>query len=253
MTRADWMLRPILWFTTASTINVLLHEGAHAVTARAFGIQPTLFQYWVNWDSPATAAQRAVIGAAGPFFSLMFGLLCWLAYRRRSQSAAGLPLLDLSAGGISIFFGNLLSTAFVGDFSNAASALSLPTPARYAASLTGALASAAILFWQGRELRQWIPRQAGRRFGVIGITVVPIVIGTALIILINQPVPPELSFASARMSEASIGIFAVLGAATGQQPSTAGRSFRLWWIDGTCAIAALLAVRIAARGIPFAP
>jgi hypothetical protein len=28
MTRADWILRPVLWFVTASTINVVLHEGA---------------------------------------------------------------------------------------------------------------------------------------------------------------------------------------------------------------------------------
>ena len=38
MSRADWILRPIVWFVTASTINVILHEGAHAIAAAAFGL-----------------------------------------------------------------------------------------------------------------------------------------------------------------------------------------------------------------------
>ena len=72
MTRADWIFRPVLWFTTASIINVVLHEWAHALTARALGISPTIFQYWVNWDpQSASLAQVAAIRAAGPAFSLI--------------------------------------------------------------------------------------------------------------------------------------------------------------------------------------
>jgi hypothetical protein len=254
VTRADWIFRPILWFTTASTISVILHEGAHALTTYALGFPATLFQYWVNWESAnASAGQRAAIGAGGPLFSLVVGLVCLLAYKRFSKSAAGLPLLYLSTGGIAIFFGNLMSTAFVGDFSAAAAALDMPMAARYAASLAGALVSAAILFWQGRALQHWIPQRAGRIFGVIGVVAVPVVIGTAFIILINQPVPTGASFVFARATEASFGIFTVVGAATGQRRSTGGRSFRLWWIDGTLAIAAVLVVRIMARGISLTP
>lgn len=140
--------------------------------------------------------------------------------------------------GIAIFLSNLMFTALVND----------------AVRVAGAVAIAAVLFWQGRELRQWIPAQAGRIFGTIGVVILPLVAGTGILILINQPAPPTLSFTSARLSEASLGIFAVIGALTrGGSPSNAGRSFRLWWIDGTVALAAVLAVRIAARGISLTP
>ena len=254
MTRADWILRPILWFVTASTINVVLHEGAYALTTYAFGIPSTLFQYWVNWQSAsASAVQQAAIGAARPVSSLIFGVLCLLAYKQLSKSVVGLPLLYLSTGGIAMFFGNLMSTAFIGDFSAAATTLPLPMASRYAASLLGALAGAAILFWQGRELRRWIPQQSGRIFGVIAVAVLPILIGTAIIILINQPVPTGASFAFARATEASFGIFTVIGAATGPRQPTSGRSFRLWWMDGTIALAAMLVVRLMVRGIALTP
>jgi hypothetical protein len=254
VTRADWIFRPILWFVTASIIHVVLHEGSHALAAYALGFPATLFQYWVNWqDAGASVAQRAAVGAGGPTFSLIAGLACLPGYRRWSRSAAGLPLLYLSTIGIAMFFGNLMSTAFVGDFSSAATTLGLPMPIRYTASLTGAVGGAAVLFWQGRELQRWIPAKAGRVFGVIGVVVLPVVAGTGLIILVNQPMPAGSSFAFARMSEASFGLFTLLGAATGTRATTGGRSFRLWWIDGTFAVAALLVVRLAARGIPLTP
>src|SRR5205823_3461429 len=95
VTRADWILRPILWFTTASTIHVILHEGAHALMAFALNVPNTLYQYWVDWPpAAATLAQEAAIRAWGPTFSLIAGLCFWLAYSKRTpQSAARLPLL----------------------------------------------------------------------------------------------------------------------------------------------------------------
>jgi hypothetical protein len=231
-------------------ISIILREGAHAVLAAALGLRPTLYQYWVDWPpGSATLAQEAVIRAGGPTFSLIVGLCCWLAYRARKQSAAGLPLLYLSAFGVAIFCGNLMSTAFVGDFSGVATWLALPMPARYAISATGAAGTSAIMFWLGRELRQWIPDKAGRAFGVVAVTLVPVVIGTAIVILVNQPVPPALNFTMARISEQVFAIFTIIGAATGPRLATAGRSYRLRWIDGTVLLAAALVVRVMVLGI----
>ena len=249
MTRADWILRPILWFATASTINVVLHEGAHALTAFGLGLQPTLYQYWVHWDPEnVTLAQQAAARAAGPMFSLIVGLCCWLAYRAKKQSAAGLPLLYLSAGGIAMFSGNLMSSAFSGDFSAAATWLELPMTVRYTISAIGAAGIVAVMFWLGRQLREWVPDTAGKAFGLLGVVVAPIVLGTAIVILINQPVPPCPPFLSARLSEAGLGMFTLLGAAK-PGASTDGRSFRLRWIDGAIAIAAVIVVRIMVFGI----
>src|SRR4051812_12959295 len=199
--------------------------------AFALGVPSTLYQYWVNWpDGAATLAQAAAIRAWGPTFSLIGGTSFWLVYRKKSRTAAGLPLLYLSAIGIAMFFGNLMSTAFVGDFSGVAAWLALPMPARYSISAAGAVGTAAVMFWLGRELRQWIPGKAGHVFGVIGVVVVPAVVGTGLIILVNQPVGAAINFTTARISEQAFAVFCVVGAATGVRPSWAGRSYRLRWI-----------------------
>jgi hypothetical protein len=250
VTRADWIFRPVLWFVTASVINVILHEGAHAAMAAALGLHPTLYQYWVNWPpGSATLAQETAIRAMGPAFSLIAGLCFWLAYRTRSRTAAGLPLLYLSTIGVALFFGSLASTAFAGDFSGAATWMALPMLVRYATSALGAAGAAAVLFWQGRELRAWIPDKAGRIFGVISVAVAPVLLGTAIIIVVNQPVPTGWSFVYARLGEAAFGVFTIAGAATGPRVSSVGRSFRLRWIDGTILLSALLVVRFMVFGI----
>ena len=189
----------------------------------------------------------------GPFFSLIAGVAFWLVYRTRSRTAAGLPLLYLAALGVAMFFGDLMSASFVGDFSGVSRYFELSMFVRYVLSAMGAIGAAAVMFWLGRELRSWIPDKPGRAFGVTAVVVLPVVIGTAFIILINQPVPAGLNFTAARIGEQSFQIFTVLGAAIGAKPTAAGRSFRLRWIDGTIFIASVLAVRIMALGVHLTP
>ena len=60
--KIQWVLRMILWFVTSYTIIIIVHERAHAVVAYAFGLNPTLFQFWVNFDfDRATLSQRALV------------------------------------------------------------------------------------------------------------------------------------------------------------------------------------------------
>jgi hypothetical protein len=250
-----WVLRPIFWFATAYTINIILHEGAHAVAAYAFGFRTTLFNFWANPDlTHATASERATISVAGPMFSLWFGFVCWFTYRRVRGSAAGMPFAFLTAFGVSNFFGNLMSASFVGDFSNAAAVLHLPMNARYLASLLGALAVGAILFVTGRELRRWTPQRVGRFAAAAGVVALPALAGTALVVLVNQPMPMPGSFLAARAGEASFWIFAAVGTFIARNRPTAGDAdLRLRWLDGVVAIIVVLAVRLLVQGISLTP
>ena len=45
--KTQWVLRLILWFVTSYTMIIIVHETAHAVVAYAFGLNPTLYQFWV--------------------------------------------------------------------------------------------------------------------------------------------------------------------------------------------------------------
>jgi hypothetical protein len=256
--RADtraWPVRPILWFATAYTINLIFHEAAHAFTAYALGVDSTLFNFWVNLDlTHADVSTRAIIGITGPLFGLAFGFVCWFMYRRFHNSAAGIPLIYLSAFGLTMFFGNLMSASFVGDFSATATLLDLPMSVRYTASLVGAVCVAAILFVTGRELRRWAPRYLGRIAAALAMVASPVLAGTAFIILANQPMPMPGSFLAARAGEASFWIFGLAGTLVGHQSSTAPSTvLRLRWMDLVAAFAVIVLARVMARGIALMP
>jgi hypothetical protein len=173
-------------------------------------------------------------------------------FRRAPRSAAALPLLYLSVFGIGTFLGNLISTAFVGDFSTVAVALRLPMTVRYASSIVGALSVAALHFWAGRELVQWIPVQPRRVVGMLGIIAAPVVLGTAVVVLVNWPMPAVS--VTARLAEASFWVFAAVGALTPGNPARDARaSLGVRWADGAVILLAVLVVRLLVRGIPFVP
>ena len=247
------MTRRILWYAVAYTIVIIVHEGAHAIVAGTFNLEPTLYHFWVDFDPDrATAWQRAAVGFAGPLSSLVIGVVAWLAYRRRpAGAAAAMPLLLLAACGVSNFFGNMTSTAFVGDFSNAARWLDLPMAVRYVLSATGAVVTATVLFFTGRELMRCSSPQGSRLAATLDAVVMPIVIGTAIIIVINQPNPIP-GFAAARAGEAAFWVFGVAGALTAVRSSTQDVSrLGLHWTDSAVAALVLVVVRIMAIGLPL--
>lgn len=255
MNSRTWFVRPIVWFAAASMMTTILHELAHASMASALGVPSTLHNYAVDLDLTdpnATARRRALIGIAGPVFSLGSGVLAWSVFRRARGSAVELPLLYLSVFGIATFFGNLMSASFVGDFSSAAVALDLPMGLRYAISATGGLAVAAIHFWAGRQLLQWFPSTVGRVIGMLGIVALPVVLGTAIVILVNQPMSPV--WAAARFVEALFWLFAAVAAlVTRRQLHNARDRLGIRWIDIVVMLFAVLVVRLMVRGIAFVP
>jgi hypothetical protein len=162
-----------------------------------------------------------------------------------------MPLLYLAAIGISHFFANLMSAAFIGDFSNLANWLGLPASARYAISILGAIVLTAVMFVAGRELARWTPPRASRATAALTAVVLPVLIGTVVIILVNQPVPIA-GFALARAGESAFWLFAAAGALTAAPPSAQESAhLRLRWQDGAIAALAVAAVRMMSLGIPL--
>jgi hypothetical protein len=234
-------------------ITTILHEFTHAIVAYALGVRSTLFSYFA--DLTLTSAQGAIpqgafIGVAGPLFCLVLGVLGWFAFRRVRNSEAGLPLLYFTVFGIGTFAGNSMSISLVGDFSTAAVALGLPMGVRFALSVIGALFVAAIHFWGGRELVQWVPAGVGRVGGMVGIIALPVIFGTAIVIVANQPMPS--AFSTARIGEASFWLFAAAGALATRRHAHRGH-LRIRWVDGVAFLVAVLVVRLLVPGVPFAP
>ena len=241
--------RVALWYATSYTIVILVHEAAHGLAARAVGLHATLFHFWVDIDRDNAVWQRATFGSAGPVSSLAVGVASWLVYRHTRRAATAVPWLFLAACGVSNFFGNLMSTAFVGDFSNVAVWLDVPMPIRYGVSACGGIGVACVLFAAGRELRQWLPESHSRTMAAtIGI-LLPVALGTALIILVNQPVPIP-GFAAARAGEAAMWIFAAAGVASAT-PTVADARWTLQLSDGLAALVVVAVVRLLVSGVPL--
>ena len=126
-TARNSFFRPVILFSAAYLIIGIIHEAAHAVTAYALDVPFTMFHFAVDVARDrGSLTDHATIGVAGPLCALIIGLVCWLFYSRSKGSRSELMLLYLATFGVATFFGNLMSAAFVGDFSRAAIALRLP-------------------------------------------------------------------------------------------------------------------------------
>ena len=250
---ASWVLRPIVLFVTAYAIVGILHEWAHALTAYALHVPSTLFHLYGNLEpGVATLNELAVIRTAGPLFCLVFGLICWFAYRRANGSRVALLLLYLAWFGVGTFFGNLMGTPFVGDFSSLATAWGLSMPVRYAAAIAGLVTLCGLSFFMGTELRTWAPAGTSSFRAMIGMIVVPAIFGTAIAMLIFLPMPP--GWAPARAGEAAFWIFAAVGAfVTRKQPAEESRDLGLGWPDLAALLIVIVIVRLMSIGIPLTP
>lgn len=246
-----WGLRPIVLFAAVYVIVGILHELTHAVFAYFFRIPFTLIHIAVNLDrARGTLNQRAVIGVAGPLFALVIGLLGWAAYTRARNSRLGLPLLYFVMFGVGTFFGNLMSTAFVGDFSRLALTLQLPMAVRYSVSVLGVLLLCGLSFLIGIELRRWTPVGVSRAKAVMGMVALPAIVGTAIVLLISLPMP--ISFASARIGESSFWIAAAVGTwVSRKRPTDNRRNLALGWSDIALLLVVALLVRLMIGGISF--
>jgi hypothetical protein len=252
---AIWFLRIVVWFPIAYTIVIIAHEGGHAASAIALGFPSTLFNFWVDHQfTGATLVQRAVVFAAGPVTGLVVGLIAAFGYRVVRRPAASLPLLLLAAHGVSNFFGNLMSIAFIGDFSSVARALATPMPLRYGIALLAVIALGATLFIAGRELRRWTPPGTGRLIASAGTTIVPVALVTPFVIAINQPTPMGASFASARWSEGAFWVVAAIGAFFATVPATyEPDSAKILLLDVLMLVVITVVVRLMSMGIALAP
>jgi len=242
--------RPTLLFVVGYALNITPHEAAHAATSYLLGFSSTLFQMWVNPDpAVATSQQLATIAAAGPVFSLLMGVTCWLFYRRLfKQRPSGLTFLMLAMVGVYSFLGPLAGSALGGDFNLAFTLLNVSRFVRYVASAAGFVLLPCFMFFMGRELVEWAPSSFGRAKAVACTTIAPWLIGTALTLLLYWPLPPFLI--GSTLGGSVFWVFAVMGATFGfstARPAKTISSFTRWDFMTTLVAGAM--VRLLVSGI----
>lgn len=103
------LFNSILIAVTASIITTILHEGAHYVTSLSLGVPAELHHNYVSTPDTTPAVDATIISAAGPLFSLLFGILAvFISIRIAKISLFKLFMLWLGMQGILTFFGYLL-------------------------------------------------------------------------------------------------------------------------------------------------
>ena len=113
-------------FALAVLIMIMIHEFGHVLTAISFGLHPVLRPFSVDYGT-ATNAQNIVTELAGPFASLISGLLI-LEITRVGRGFWGMFWLWLGLQSVQEFTGYLITAPFggVGDIGNALHYLNAP-------------------------------------------------------------------------------------------------------------------------------
>jgi hypothetical protein len=242
--------RPTLLFVVAFALSVTPHEIVHAITSYLLGFNSTVFQMWVNPDSAeATPRQLAIIAASGPLFSLVVGAVCWVLYQRLfRERPSGLGFLLMAMVGIYSFLGPLAGAALGGDFHIALTFLHISAAVSYVATAAGFLFLPCFMYYMGRELLRWAPREFGRAKAVACTTLAPWLVGTLLLLLVYWPLPRFLI--GSTLGGSVFWSFAVLGAALGFPAIRPAKTISsITRSDLALTIAAVAMVRLLVNGI----
>lgn len=247
-----FVFKPLLLFFFAYVLQTTLHELTHAVAAAAFGLDATLYHYFVNTvKSGASEWERSVVALSGPAASLLTGLFFLLWYKRQQQPSLRLFLLYAAITGISIFFGNMFSTTFGGDVARAAELLYLTPAVRYFISFFGLAFSILFMWRMGKEFLCFAVPAGHSRVKVIVYTIlIPWLGGIVLVALAYWPLPAGLL--TAMVASSVFWVFTLLGSILYRMPEAPGfllRSIR--WSDFLVFVVAIVVVRLLTFGIHF--
>jgi hypothetical protein len=111
-------------------------------------------------------------------------------YQRRSRERpSGLAFLMMAMVGIYSFLGPLAGATLGGDLHLAFTFLQISTTVAYLASAIGFLLLRSFMYYIGRELLRWAPREFVHVKAVACTTLAPWLVGTFLLLLLYWPLP----------------------------------------------------------------
>lgn len=126
--------RTALWlnstvaFALAGMIAITLHELAHLITGKAFGLPATLFATAVDYGEAVPEPTQIATALAGPIFSLVFGLVLHAISGRWGRGFGRLFWMWLGLMSAQVGFGYLIIAIFArnGDTGKALTLLGAP-------------------------------------------------------------------------------------------------------------------------------
>lgn len=207
MKRSRRIFASAVLYANAFIATTVLHELAHAIAAIACGRSAVLYNNRVEHprevDAAVSTAAHVIGSAAGPFFSLLQGILVllWLRARRPRSGTVQLFLIWFSFHGFMNFAGYLFSTPFAptADMGNIARHLGLPVMATIAMSIAGFYALRSAAFLLAPHFLGLLPSDADekrpeeRKRFLVDTAVLAWLTGIALVLPSAFPIPHWLS------------------------------------------------------------
>lgn len=123
-------INSILIAVSTSIIGTILHESAHYVAGYYLGLNPELHHNYVNPLAEGTELQNILMAAAGPLFSLVFGVvIMFISIKFIKPSLLKLFMTWLGMGSILGLLGYLLISPIAknGDTGRVFAYLQIPT------------------------------------------------------------------------------------------------------------------------------
>ncbi len=194
------LVNSTLAFNSAFIFTTIFHETGHYLSYLLLGANPTLFHnYVIISDGSLSVTSRIIAALAGPFFSLLQGvLLGFIVTKAKGDSAHHLFMLWLSLLGFVNFFGYLMMTPFstMGDTGKVAELLNLSLNARIAIAVLGLCALIWAILTVAKNFGAFIPNQADRASRVkyvYSMMFIPVMLGSALNSIFAFPIVAILS------------------------------------------------------------
>ena len=194
------LINSTLAFISAFIATTIFHEFGHYLSYVLFGADPTLFHNYVQTpDQPLSLNTGIVSALAGPFFSLVQGLILWfIVVKNKRNTTSHLLFLWLSLLGFINFFGYLVMTPFttVGDTGKVAELLNIGYPIRFIISIIGLVALIWVIYRVAINFANFIPNQTDKKLRakyVYQLMFFPIIIGSLVNALLAFPIVAILS------------------------------------------------------------
>ena len=246
--------KPTVLFFSANALSYPLHEMFHALTAYFLNVNSTLYHFYVDIDHTRTSVyDNILIAVAGPILSLAFGLLFCVAYKKSKNTSYKLFMFYAAIAGISIFLGNVFSTAFAGDFHTAATLMRFPFWLQIFFTLTGLIFLSIFMYRIGKEVLFLSFIKATTFKGVISsFLLIPWILGTLLLILSFLPLPNFLI--TGMISSSIFWVIPIVSAVFNRRKVKAVEYIlpTLNYVDIILALFSILVVRILISGVRLA-
>jgi hypothetical protein len=195
-------IHSILIFVLSFILNTIIHEGAHAVMGKVFGLTPVLHHNYVSSNSEtASHLAQIMVPAAGPVMSLIQGIIFLFFLRtREKKTLLSLFYLWLSVMGFINIGGYLFMTPIFayGDTGKVFNLLGTPLWLQWVVAVSALIALVKIILNFTPDFENQVPAEVAGDNYVPGrlanlLILQPVLFGSIATTLLALPVPSFLS------------------------------------------------------------